>query len=169
MSKITNMGYVLKILLLSALVITACKKSEVEPVLLPENNLMVESIEELDSLITECRSVEFETREAIEENLIGEWSLVAIRSGWTNEYTEGDITLVIDENMITLTDHETGDTSETEWSLEYVEVNGYKYYYLETNEDTFNNRIGMETFCEKYMYGTGRVDDGSTYVYVKLD
>jgi len=26
----------------------------------------------------------------------------------------------------------------------------------------------METFCEKYMYDSGHVDDGSTYVYAKV-
>jgi len=42
------------------------------------------------------------------------------------------------------------------------------HYYLETDEKGFNNRLGMESFCQKYMYGSGRVDDGSTYVYAKV-
>ena len=158
------MNKLLSILFFTSLLLIACNKNESEL----ENEVAVESVEELDAIMENCRNNEFETREEIENNLIGEWRLVGIRAGWIDDFTLGNITLNIDENKIVLNDLETGEVSETDWNLKFFEVNTYQFYYLETDEDVFNNRIGMETFCSDYMFGSGRVDDGSTYVYAKV-
>ncbi len=129
----------------------------------------IETVQELDDTISTCRNSEFDSREFIEINLIGEWKLIGIKSGWVNEFRIEDINLTIDTESITLNNNETGEILKTPWTLEFIEVNSYEYFYLETNESGFNNRLGMQTFCENYMYGTGRVDDGETYVYKKVN
>jgi len=157
------MNKLIIILILAASVCISCSKNETTEL------VVITTLEELDDIIEDCRNNEFDTREEIENNIIGEWQLIGIRSGWINEFEKKDITLIIDQESIKLTDRTTGEDSETDWELKFFEVNTYEYYYLETNEPTFNNRLGMETFCKDYMYGTGRVDDGYTYVYAKVD
>ena len=110
------MNKILNIIILYTLFFTACKQNDTEF----EYIFKVNSIEELDALIDNCRSDEFESREIIEENLIGEWRLIAIRSGWVNEFTEEEITLNIDENSIVLNDLVTGEVSETDWNLKFM-------------------------------------------------
>ena len=79
------------------------------------------------------------------------------------------IQLTIEPDKITLEDFDTGMTSTAEWALIPITVNNFTGFYLETNEDVWNNRIGMQIFSENIMYGNGRVDDGNIYVYEKLD
>jgi len=152
------------IIIVIASLVMSCNQNEVLGGLVEIN-----SIEELDAIMTSCSENEFLTREEIEDNLIGNWDLLGIRSGWVNEFEKGNISLEIDEDKIVLNDNDTEEFLETAWKLRFIEVNTYQYFYLETSEEGFNNRLGMETFCGQYMYGTGLVDDGNTYVYQKVE
>ena len=164
-NKIINISLQVLIIIAASLIMS-CNKDDTST----GNAIEINTIEELEEIITSCSGSEFQTKEEIENNLIGEWKLLGIRSGWVNQFEKSNITLKINDELIVLNDNDTGEIFETTWKLSFIEVNTYQYYYLETSEDGFNNsRLGMQTFCEKFMYGTGLVDDGNTYVYHKMD
>ena len=62
------MNKILKIIILYTLLFSACKQNDTEF----EDIFKVNSVEELDALIDNCRNDDFVSREIIEENLIGE-------------------------------------------------------------------------------------------------
>ncbi len=159
-----KLGSIILFLIIASIAIS-CNEDEPRT----ERAVEINTVEELDKMMRTCRESEFLSREEIENNLIGDWQLIGIRSGWVNEFEKKDIRLKIDAEKIVLNDRTTGEIFETDWELKFVEVNSYQYHYLETDEDGFNNRLGMETFCEEMMYGTGRVDDADIYVYYKVD
>ena len=159
------MTRVLSLMILFVAILTSCNKSDKKS----EVPISINTVEELDDIMDDCNDSRFQTKDELEDNLIGEWVLLGIRSGWINDFEKGDITLSIDKETIVLRDHSTGEVFETDWNLVFFEVNSYEYYYLETDEEGFDNRLGMETFCGDYMYGSGRVDDGNIYVYAKVE
>ena len=127
------------------------------------------SREEARNVMEEVKNDRFTDSEMIVENLIGEWGLIGILPGWSGFETGQEcFKLTIDANMIELEDLNSGNKSATGWELKKIEVNGYIGFYLETNEDVWNNRIGMQIFSEGIMYGDGRVDDANIYIYEKL-
>lgn len=133
-----------------------------------ENLIYVNSIEELNDIIGDCRASEFQTKDEIENSMIGEWALIGIKSGNFNQLIKKDISLIITEEKIVLTDFETSEVSEIDWSIQLYTLTSNHFYYLDTNEPRINNRLGMRTFCSDFMFGDGRVDDGSIYVYQRV-
>ena len=128
------------------------------------------SREEANALMAEVDEIRFTDSTTIVKNLIGEWGLIGKVPGWVGfEPGEACIRLSIDSDKIELKDIRSGKNSSSEWSLKVIKVNEYTGFYLETNEDVWNNRMGMQIFSEKTMFGNGRVDDGNTYIYEKLD
>lgn len=132
--------------------------------------------EAFEKLEEACREAKFDTKEKIEEKLLGEWKLIGIKSGWIDTIYHDCLMLEIDENQITVTDIESGETSSSEWSVEPWEVGSRKGFYLITGE-TYDpsstapykgNRIGMEVFSENCMFGTARTDDGDNYLYERV-
>jgi len=157
----------LSLILIALITLTSCSDEE-----------MTKSIEcdklrsraEAQNLMNQVNNEEFADSTQIIENLIGEWGLIGVVSEWF-EFEAGQecIKLTIDSNMIELEDINTGSTSSTEWELKQIEANGFTIFYLETNEDMLNNRIGMETFSDNIMFGSGRWDDADIYIYEKLE
>ena len=128
------------------------------------------SREEAENLMNQVNDDRFTDSSRVIENLIGEWGLIGIVPGWVGFETGQEcIRLTIGSELIELEDLNSGNNSSSEWVLKIFEVNGYTGFYLETNEDVWKNRMGMEIFTDKIMYGSGRVDDGNTYIYEKLE
>jgi len=163
-------------LFILAMILSSCNDSSD----LSENDCDTKiSFEAYVNLESQCRVSKYESVDQITENLIGQWQLVGIRSGWVDTLFYDCITLDIDEENIVLRNLDTGEVVTTEWEIETYEVNVYTVIYLKTDESfTFNptepnggwiqDRMGMETFSENFMYGTGRVDDGSSYLYERI-
>ncbi len=126
--------------------------------------------EEANTLMLEVREDALMDSVRIVENLIGEWGLIGVVPGWTNNLQPGEscLQLTITSDQVELEDLDSGESSSSVWVLTRWEVNGFTGFYLETNEDIWNNRMGMETFSDDHMFGTGRVDDGETFIYEKL-
>lgn len=128
------------------------------------------SREEAENLMNQVNENRFTDSLSITENLIGEWGLIGIVPGWFGFETGQEcFRLTIDADQIKLEDLNSGNISSSEWDLKKFEVNVYTSFYLETNEDVWNNRMGMEVFSENVMFGSGRVDDGNIYIYEKLE
>lgn len=127
------------------------------------------SREEAENLMREVTDISIKESSRIIENLIGEWGLIGVVPGWIGfETGEECIRLTIDENNITLEDVNFGNNISSPWELKITEVNGFVGFHLETNEDVWNNRMGMQIFSENIMFGSGRVDDGANYIYEKI-
>ena len=126
------------------------------------------SREAAQNLMNQANDEKLTDSTMIVENLIGQWGLIGLVSQWF-EFETGQecIKLTIDANRIELEDMNTGLTSSTEWELK--QINGFTAFYLETNEEIFNNRIGMQIFSDNIMFGDGRVDDADIYIYEKLE
>jgi len=158
-----------------AILFSACNRED--PV---ENNCDKEvNLEEYLALEDQCRDSEYNSVETIRENLIGEWQLLGIYSVAFDSLFQECIMLEIDENNIVLKNLDTGEEKSTEWKIESYEVNSYTVIYLRTDEsfdpisppasDVYTiDRLGMETFSENLMFGTGRVDDAGSYLYEKV-
>ncbi len=128
------------------------------------------SREEANNLIDQLNDDHFTDPSIIIANLIGEWGLIGTVPGWTGfEPGQECFRLTIGSDLIELEDLNSGNNSSSEWELRTIEVNGFTGFYLETNEDVWNNRKGMEVFSENIMLGSGRVDDGNIYIYEKLE
>lgn len=158
-------------LFLVLITLISCKDQDNEisnPVLLECDKLT--SRESAENLMNQVNDDSFTDSSSIIANLIGEWGLIGMVPGWVGfESGQECIRLTIDSNKIELEDLNSGNNSSSEWELKVVEVNNYRGFYLETNEDVWTKRMGMETFSENIMFGTGRVDDGNTYIYEKLE
>lgn len=153
--------------LLFVIILISCGKKEVATSL---NCEKLTSREEAEDLMRQENDVRFTDSTSIVENLIGEWGLIGVQPGWTGfEIGEECIKLIISADKIVLEDLSTGNDSESAWNLKTLRVNGYEGYIFETNEDTWNNRMGMQIFSENIMFGSGGVDDGDTYIYEKLE
>jgi len=126
--------------------------------------------EEADALMLEVREDALMDSLTIVENLIGEWGLIGVVPGWTNNLEPGEscLRLTITSDQIVLEDLSSGVLDTSGWTLTRWAVNGFAGFYLETNEDVWNNRMGMETFSDDLMFSTGRVDDADTFIYEKL-
>ena len=128
------------------------------------------SREDAQNLMKEINDKRLTDSISIVENLIGEWGLIGIVPGWFGFETGQEcFKLTIDRDQIKLEDLNTGTISTSDWNLKVFRVNVYTGFYLETNEDVWTNRMGMEVFGNKEMFGSGRVDDGNIYIYEKLE
>ena len=128
------------------------------------------SREAAENLINQVKENRFTDSVRITGNLIGEWELIGIVPGWTGFETGQEcFRLTIDADQIKLEDLNSGSISSSEWALKTFRINVYTGFYLETNEDAWNNRMGMEVFSENLMLGSGRVADGNIYIYQKLE
>ena len=142
--------------------------NENDPVLLECDKLT--SREEAENLMDQVDDDKLTDHSIIIDNLIGQWGLIGTVPGWGGfETGQACIRLIIESNTIELEDLNSGDVSTSAWELKTFEVNGFRGFYLETNEDVWNNRMGMQVFSDKIMFGSGRVDDGNTYIYEKLE
>lgn len=121
-------------------------------------------------LMSEANDDRFTAASTITANLIGQWGFIGMVPGWIGfEAGQECIRLTIDSDWIILEDLNSGEKSLSEWELKTIVVNEFTGFYLETNEDVWNNRMGMQIFSENIMFGSGRVDDANTYIYEKLD
>lgn len=126
--------------------------------------------EEADELLSDCRLNELESEEEIAAHLLGNWSLIGIIHGWVGfePLEEKCVHLTITEDRITVWDIVSDEKIEYNWELIPYEVNIHKGFRLETGFEGFGNKIGMETYCEKYMFGADLTDDADLYIYEKL-
>lgn len=107
----------------------------------------------------------------IKKNLIGEWGLIGVTVGFRQSLEPGLFcySLNITEDNIELINHESGEVTNTPWQLKIHTVRTSSLIYLSTNEDSYNNRIGMTTFTKDHMFGEGLCEDCSIYIYEKLN
>ncbi len=128
------------------------------------------SREQAQNLMSQVSDERLADSTTIAENLIGEWGLIGMVSEWFEfEVGQKCIKLTIDSDMIEIEDFNANSTSSTEWELKQIESNGFTRFYLETNEDILNNRIGMEIFSDNIMFGSGNFIDADIYIYEKLE
>lgn len=151
---------------ISVIILSSCEDQEPTVSLNCEKLTSREEAENLMSQVNDQRLLDSST---IVSNLIGEWGLIGVVPGWIGfEPAQECIRLTISSWHITLDDLKTDNDNASAWQLKSIEVNGYVGFYLETNEDTWNNRMGMEIFSDNFMFGSGRVDDANIYIYEKL-
>jgi len=130
----------------------------------------IKSRSEAEDLMIQLNKNHLTDSLSIASNLIGEWGLIGTVPGWFGFETGQEcFKLTISPEKIELEDLNSGDNSTSEWKLSIIQVNGYTGFFLETNEDVWNNRMGMQVFTETTMFGSGNVDDGTTYIYEKLN
>lgn len=155
------------LLILALVALTSCAPSD-SPVSIGCDKLT--SREEAENVMIQLNDDGLTDSSRIVDNLIGEWGLIGTVPGWVGfETAQNCFKLTISSDLIELEDLNSGNTSSSEWELKKFEANGFTSFYLETNEDVWNNRMGMQVFSEKMMFGSGRVDDGTTYIYEKLN
>lgn len=158
-------------LLLVLITLNSCKDQDSETTDLASLDCSkLTSREKAENLINELNADHLTDSTQIVNNLIGEWGLIGVLPGWMGFETGQEcIKLTISSTHIELEDLNAEDNnSSSEWNLKKFVVNVYTGFYLETNEDVWKNRMGMELFSENIMLGSGRVDDGNIYIYEKL-
>ncbi len=159
----------LLILFLAVSFTLGCKKeSENNSDSTSECNIL-QNLEEANELITECNDNRFDSKSEIEDNLIGEWTLSGIISAWVGfEPTSECLSLSINNDSFTLKNPDTGEEFSSTWELVSYEVNGFKVFYLESNDEELRWKVGMQFFSKDIMYGAGNADDTDTYVYERV-
>ena len=96
-------------IIFSALFIMSC--GQIDPVI--ESPIQINTIEELNKIITNCNGSEITSKEDIENNLIGDWQLIGISTGWVHQFEKSNISLRIDENSIVFNDVDRGEVIES--------------------------------------------------------
>ena len=76
------MMYKFLVLIITGVAIISCSQD-----MAPDDLTPAESIDELNQIIDDCRNNEFTDETDIEANLIGEWKLLGIKSGWLNNFS----------------------------------------------------------------------------------
>ena len=129
----------------------------------------LETKEDAEEIINLCRENSYDSPEDILDNLRGDWVLLGIQNGWTLEVEpEACIMLNIGENLIKVNDLMNNQITYVPWELISYDIRDKTYYYIESNDDEFRFIVGMHCFSEDYMFGSGRTDDGFTYIYRKI-
>ena len=126
-------------------------------------------LEEVNELIAECNDNQFDSKSEIEDNLIGDWALSGIISAWVGfEPISECLLLSINDESFTLKNLDTGEEFSSTWEIVFYEVNNYKVFYLESNDQELRWKVGMQFYSKNIMYGAGNADDTDTYVYEKV-
>ncbi len=152
------------ILLLVLFLILGCKKNSTV-----DSCSIVQSKEDLDELLVQCNENLILSSSEIEANLIGDWILTGIISGWKAfEPTLECLLLSIDNESLTLINLNTGEETSSNWTLTFYKVNNNLVFFLEPEKEELRWSVGMQFFSEDIIYGAGLADDTDTYVYLKL-
>jgi len=163
------MKRVLILFVVSALILGCGKESGDDSILTNDSCNISQSLEELLELIDECNDSKFNSIAEIEENLIGDWTLSAVKSECVSfEPISECLLLSISKNSLTLKNIDTGEEFNSSWDLITYEVNEYIVFYLKPDDDDLRWSVGMQAFSKNIMFGAGLADDTDTYVYEKL-
>lgn len=152
------------LLFISVLLVVCCNKEST-----PNCN-MLQTEEKVNALIEECNENKLETLSDIEENLIGEWTLSGIISGWFGfEPISECLLLTINSESLRLENLITGEEFSSKWKIVWYEVNDYQVFYLEPEDEDLRWKVGMQFFSKDIIYGAGFADDTDNYVYEKVN
>jgi hypothetical protein len=154
------------ILFMALSLILGCKEESMENYGTVERCNILQSIEELNELLDQCNENLILSTSEIEENLIGEWTLSGIISGWTAfEPTMECLLLSINNESLTLKDLNTSEEITSTWTIISYEVNNNLVFFLEPDNEELRWSVGMQFFSKNIMYGAGLADDTDTYIY----
>ena len=126
----------------------------------------LESREEAQSLKGEESNDRLSDSIKIIDNLIGEWGSIGVIPGWFDfEVGRECLKLTIDADKIEIEDLNSGLRETVNWELRSFKVNSFSGFFIQAND----YRIGMDLFSDDIMLGSGRIEDGDTYIYEKID
>ncbi len=125
------------------------------------------------ALMDDCRENKLTNSIDIRNNLIGEWALVGHGEGWIISVTQPCIYLTISENELifdfenkyldTITAHT--------WEIETIDTNNPSnptFHRLSTTPN-LSAGVGLNIFCDRYMYGDATPLDGNMYLFEKVN
>jgi len=108
------------------------------------------------------------TREEILDNLIGHWELLAIQPGWGGETYYQCITLEIKPDLIIIENLDKVEVDTVTWQLETTERETFTYSRMVLDNEEWDDKVGMSTFCDNLLFGSGGWIDADVYYYEKL-
>lgn len=163
------MKRLLILFIVSSFILGCEEESSVNSSLTNDSCNFQKSLEKVNELIDKCNDNQFNSISEIKENLIGDWTLSAIKSDWVDfEPASECLLLSISAESLILKNLETGEEFNSAWNLITYEVNGYVVFYLKPDDEKLRWSVGMQFFSESIMYGMGLADDTDTYVYEKM-
>lgn len=123
---------------------------------------------ELQNKRCRCWKEPMLSQELIEETLIGKWKLLAIKPEWNPATFYSCLKLEVNSTQIIIEDSDTGEIDTTAYQVEAKELETYTVFKLVIEAEKWKRKIGMNYFCEAFMFGTGSVADGDMYFYEKI-
>jgi len=155
-------------LLIAASFVLACSDDSANNPLNLDSCDLLQSAEALMERIDECNDHLILSTSEIVNNLIGDWALSGVLTGYgTFKPTSECLILSIDNESLVLKNLETGEESSSNWELTSYEVNGNPVRYLDPEDEALRWSVGMQFFSANIMYGAGLADDTEVFVYEK--
>lgn len=162
--------------ILTLLIFTTCADSDLETELNCDDSNIVEldcskltTLEEAQALIAEVNNNSITDSLIISDNLIGEWGLIGVIPGWVAFEPEREcIKLYVTADSIQIENLDTGEISTTWWELVPYPTLNPVGYFLNSNANQWESKVGMSKYSNDFMFGFGLTDDADTYIYEKL-
>ena len=119
-------------------------------------------------IMMSCLQNRLDSKNAIENNMIGEWELIGHGEGWIPSRSQPCAFLIFDDDNVRVRYHdEVIDTVYvTPWSISVLETPSNSLFIL-TLESQLNIGLGINRFCDTYMYGDATPVDGNMYLFQK--
>ena len=164
-------------ILIVLILFSACSKTDTNPGAIPYDCEFVQNDGDRDGIIDEderakmeeCAANVFNSKEEIENNLIGEWELIGHGEGWIPTTSKPCGYITISEKELTFEYHDANidTTYQLEWIIEEVQFSRGSYFKLNIIS---GNPIGLQVsrFCKKYMYSDATPSDGNMYLFEKV-
>ncbi len=171
------MRYNVLILALILFVFTSCDKNKEENIVEVFDCEFVQNDENQDGLIDEeeselmqdCVDNAFDSKNEIEENLIGEWIMVGHGEGWLANASQPCAYIVFEEDeLIFKFENGSVDTLVTlSWEINEAQSPSSSIFKLVAGDNYFD-ALDINIFSEELMFGNATPLDGNMYIYKKV-
>ena len=120
------------------------------------------------SIMKDCLDNIFSSKSIIENNIIGEWSLIGHGEGWVPSVSQpcGYIKITTEELIFKFQNAYIDTMITSGWEIEDVSTGLFDAFKLKIDSE-FQEGLGMTNFCEQFIYVDATPSDGNMYLYEK--
>ena len=124
------------------------------------------------NIMTACSDSRYTDVEDIRSNLIGEWQLIGHGEGWIAAISQpcAYLTITEDEIVFDYQDNNLDLLTTHTWTIQTVDINSLppSTFHRFTTTPTLDVWLGLNIFCNNYMYGDSTPSDGNMYLFEKM-